>query len=485
MRPASLTFPVLPGVALSGRYLLGDPSGEGRGDCLDAVPVPGGKVGLFVADVVGIDGPADLAAEQVRAILRERLASGAPLADAMGTLDRYAEDHPQLVATTACAAVLDTADGTVEWASAGHPAPLRWAAEAPPEFLAGPPSRPLGTGGTTTTRTEHLAEGELLALYTDGLVAFDGCPLDQGSRRLAGSASRSLAEGGSEIPTQLGDLVCDGILRDLISHQQQDDAAMVLAIRTPRPSPLSLRITAEPEVLPPLRRTINAWLDELGVSLVDHVGLGHAVVELVANVIRHAYVDDGELDPGRHVILVDGHLEEDGWVCITVADHGRWRRHDSTGRGMMMAAGLADRMQVHRTAAGTRVQLAQRLNRPVPVLQPVPSQSGPQVLDETAELHLDIGVGRLVAAGPVDDVSVEMFHTGLTRATRSGTIDACVDLDGVSHLASPGVQALFECLARSKDAGSRLELRAGPASPSAQILRLVGLPVSAPTDRLV
>ena len=480
IRPAPLALPVLPGVALSGRYVLGDPTGESRGDCLDAVAIPGGKVGLFVADVVGLDGPADLAAEHLRAILRERLASGAELSNAMETLNNYAERHPQLVAASVCVAILDTSDGSLEWTAAGHPPPLVWGPDASPTFLVAPSCRPLGTGGTATTQTGTLAEGELLALYTDGLVAFEGRPLADGSIRLADSAARSLTEGGSTIPAQLGDLVCDRMLRDVSSGDQHDDAAILLAMRTPRTQPMTLRMPSDPERLPGLRHSVNVWLDGLGVSLVDHVGLGHAVVELAANVIKHAYLTEGGGDPAAQVVLVEGHLDDEGWVHIVVTDHGQWREQESSGRGMMMAAGLVDRMEVHRTPDGTRVQISQRLNRPVAVLQPVSTKPGEQVLDEASELLLDFTEGGLVAAGPVDDFSTDMFHTALTRATHSGTRDSLIDLDRVSHLGSAGVQALFECLARSEDAGARMSLQASSTSPAAQILRLVDLPVSSP-----
>lgn len=479
--PAPPALPVLPGLALSGRYVLGDPTGEGRGDCLDAVAMPGGLVGLFVVDVVGLDGPADLAAEHLRAILRERLAAGVGLTQVMETIDQYAEHNSLLGSASACVAILRPADGTFEWAAAGHPPPLRFAPDTQPTYLVAPACRPLGTGGTISTQFDVLAEGELLALYTDGLVAFEGRSLAEGSMRLAEAARNSFADGGSTIPAELGDLVCDRVLRAVSSPAQCDDAALLIAMRTPGPEPMALCIPADPEELPALRRSVNAWVDGLGASLVDHVGLGHAVVELAANVIRHAYVSDPHPDPGSHVVLIDGHLDEEGWVHIVVCDHGRWREHGPTGRGMMLAAGLVDRMEVDRTSAGTRVELSQRLNRPVSLLHPVAATPGEEVLDEMSELQLDVSDGRLVAVGPVDDLSTEMFYTALTRATHSGTRDSLIDLDRVSHLGSAGVQALFEYRTRSEHAGTRMRLVARAASPAAQILRLVDLSVSPPS----
>lgn len=465
-------LPVVPGAAVAGRYVLGDPSGESRGDCLDAVPVPGG-LGVFVGDVVGIDGPAELAAERLRAVLSERLGSGVGLAEAMTDLDLYAASTPQLVAATMCAGIVNVADGEFEWCAAGHPPPLRWGALNPPAFLPGPVGPPLGTGRATTrtTRRVHLAEGDMVALYSDGLVAFDGRSLDDGQRLLVDGAARAVARGGSEVPVQFGDEICERVFQEIASGAHHDDATMLLAIRTGDTLPFALEVPADPVQLRVLRHAINAWLDSLGASLADHVGLGHAAVELAANVISHAYLDQPAAD---RVIRCDAVLQGDGWVHISVTDRGRWRSQDSTGQGLMMAAGLADRLDIERSSNGTSVTVSQRLWRPVAVLQPLRDGASP-VVEVPNELTVDASPGRLTATGPVDDISVDVFHAALTRATRSGTQDCVVDLSRVTHLASPGVQALFEFVGRSERVGAALTIQATPGSPAAQILELVGL----------
>ena len=472
------TLPVLPGVALSGRYLLSEEPPATRGDLLDGLPLPGRKVALFTADVVGSGPDAGAAAAQVRAILRERLGAGAGLLGAMESLDRYAHANPELCAAGVCVATLGLDDGIFEWIAAGHPAPLRVSAEGA-EFLRSSSTRPLGTGARLTIRTSRLDEGDMVALFTNGLVSFEGRHLAEGSEQLAATAATALATVTSTTSSaERGDEVGDRLLRALVpARGSEDDVALLIALRSRRPEPFRLRTAATPENLPAVRHQINVWLDGLGAGLLDHVGLGHAVVELAANVVEHAY--DGARPGGAgDGIQIDGSLEDDGTVCICVVDHGRWREQArGGGRGLMMASGLADTMRMVRTARGTRVELTQRLTRPVPVLHAVATESMERTLDESGELEIHADPGELVASGPLDELASDLLHAGLTRATLAGTGDAVVDLDAVTHLGSPSVQTIFEFVARSARTGTHLTLRAGPQSPAAQILELVGLPV--------
>ncbi|WP_235736987.1 SpoIIE family protein phosphatase [Nocardioides alcanivorans] len=447
-----------------------------KGDTLDALPLPGGKVALMVADVVGSGFGATVAVSQVKAILRERLSAGAGLAGALSSADQYAHDHAEVCATTVCIALLGLRDGTLEWATAGHPPPFLLTPGAEPRLLSSEPSRPLGTGGHVVSHRARLEVGEMLGLYTDGLVCADGEGLDVGYDRLFQAFSEAVASpAGAVIPAQRGDELCDRVLRSaLLPEGNGDDAVLLLATRVLEPDPFRLNVAAVPENLPMIRHRINQWLDGLGVGLLDHVGLGHAVVELAANAVAHAYVSLPEADP---VVEIEGELGDDGTVRVTVCDRGRWRERESRGRGLMMASGLVDSIRVVRSRRGTRVTLTQRLTRPVPLLQQVVDGTG-ALLDESQELVTRTEPGRLVATGAVDDLSVEVFHAALNEATRAGTADAVVDLTGVTHLASPGVQTLFEFVGRTRRTGATLSLRAPVESPAGQILQLVDLPIS-------
>ena len=476
--PASL--PVLPGVALSGKYLLSEEPPGSRGDMLDALPLPGRKVALLIADVVGSGPEAPVAGAQVRAILRERLGAGAGLLQSLESLDRYAHTHPELCATTLCVATLGLDDGLFEWATVGHPPPLL-VQPSESTFLRATPTRPLGTGGHLTTRTTRLEPDQMVALYTDGLVTSGGRDLAAGQGMLADAAAKALVETRHTVSAvQRADDVGDRMLHTMVPHQGcTDDGAVLIAARATRPEPFALRSPATPDAVPDVRHRINTWLDGLGAGLIDHVGLGHAVVELAANVVEHAYGEPGAQAEPDHIIEVDGRLEDDGTVCITVGDRGRWREPREShgrGRGLMMASGLADAMRMVRTGRGTRVELTQRLTRPVALLRAVAEESGARVLDESEELDIHADAARVIASGPLDELATDLLHAALTRATRAGTSDAVLDLAAVTHLGSPAVQTIFEFVARAARTGTHLALEAPPESPAAQILEVVGLP---------
>lgn len=477
--PAML--PVLPGAAVSGCYVFNEEPPSTRGDILDALAMPRRQVALFVVDVVGSGTVAEVAVGQVRGILRERLGAGVGLMAALESLDRYAYTQPELAAATVCIATLGLDDGVFEWATAGHPPPL-WlgAAVGVPSFLRSSPTRPLGTGGHRVTHTARLEPGDMVGLYTDGLITFDGRSLAIGKSRLLEAVR--LAQAATPVmdsAAQRGDDVCDRVLRAMIPTQRHsDDAALLIVTRTALPEPFALSTEAVPENLPLVRHQINRWLDGLGAGLIDHIGLGHAVVELAANVIEHAYGDA----PGTRThqrIDVRARLDEDGIVRLEVSDTGAWRPAEARGdgRGLMMAAGLAETLRMVRSVQGTRVELTQRLTRPVPMLRAVASSHVGIVIDETEELATWLEGGRLMVTGSVDPLSVESFHAALTQATRAGTRDTAVDLDGITHLGSPGVQTIFEFVARAALTGVQLALWATPESPAAQVLELVGLPV--------
>ncbi|WP_203335732.1 SpoIIE family protein phosphatase [Nocardioides limicola] len=463
-------LPVLPGVSLAGRYLLTETEPSDRGDTLDAFDLPGGRVGLMVVDVVGHGFPAALVANGVRSVLRERLGSGISLGTAVESLHRLARQVPEAATTTLCAVVMDRRDGAVEYIAAGHPAPLVWGATGPPRSLGESRGRPLGTGAQVQTGRTRLEVGESLLLVTDGILGGVG---EAGELERAIVHARARLAMDTDSPALRDEEVCAELLAAVPAPGLLDDAALLLMRRIRPAKPLALTLPATPRQFVVARERVGAWLDSLGAGLADRVSLGHAVHELIANVIEHAY---GASADG--VFQLTGVLTDDGTAVIMVTDHGRWSSGSAGGRGLVMAAGLTDDLRIQRTDRGTAVEVRRRLGRPVPFLASVPipevdalfeSGRGPGLRTESTE-------GRLTAAGPIDDVTVEAFETALWETTRVGTADAVIDLTGVTLLASPGVQAIFDMVRRSHRSGSVLQLVAEAGSPAALMLDRVDLP---------
>ena len=112
----------------------------------------------------------------------------------------------------------------LRWSNAGHPPPVLVRAGGAAELLQRAPARLLGTMPPHPPRTEHeeeLRPGELLVLYTDGLVERRGMDLDDGTDWLLGALSRS---GDEHL-----DRVCDGLLG--ARGSRGDDDVALLTVR--------------------------------------------------------------------------------------------------------------------------------------------------------------------------------------------------------------------------------------------------------------
>ena len=476
-------LPVVPGLVLAGQYALTEQEPRHRGDTLGACALGGGRVGLMVADVVGHGAGASLSAAELRALLWSFLCDGALLTGALEGLDRHAERHRELAASAVGVAVLDLRSGSMEYATAGMAPPIVLRPGGTPRQLPTLRMRPLGTGGSMRSDTTVLGPDDMVVWSTNGLLNSPGRGLVGDAADLVERAGQALDESVLR-DSPLGERA-DEVGRSILSRQftadMCDDVAVLVAQRRTAPEALSLRLDVDTYDIGELHTTVSGWLDDVGVGLADHISLGHALVELATNVVNHAYrrsdLAGGWVEGrGDRPLVIDAALDETGAVVATVSDRGRWRSPGSgSGHGLTMAAGLVDSMHVKRTPEGTLVEIRSRLGRPVGLWQVETGAShwrGDSLPDEMSTVVL---AGRLTASGPVDEGSAEQFHAALVEATRAGTEAATVDLTGLTLLASPGVQSLFELSARSTQSGVRMDIVASEQSPARRILDLVGL----------
>jgi anti-sigma regulatory factor (Ser/Thr protein kinase) len=119
-----------------------------------------------------------------------------------------------------------------------------------------------------------------------------------------------------------------------------------------------LRLDADPDVIPAMRRVLGRWLREAGASEaeVDEVTL--ACSEASANAIEHAYA------PGETGFELRGKRSDVDEVQVAVHDWGSWRdpRGVNRGRGLALMEALMDRVEIDAGADGTTVRLARRLH---------------------------------------------------------------------------------------------------------------------------
>lgn len=476
------SLPVLPRVEVAASYLLADASGSAGGDWFDVIPVSDDHVALVVGDVVGHGVGASAVMGRLRAVLEERLATGCDLLDALAALDRFAARDPEAHAATVCVADLDLDSGLLRYCTAGHPPPIAVAAgEA--AYLPRSGAGALVTGRPYVAAEHVLDEDEVVLLYSDGIVERPGRSIPQNTLDLLRAATDAVAGRGFTLGSAVH--AVDRITQqplELLTRMTgfADDIALVAARRRTPPEPLERHLAAVPDSLRPALADLMAWLEGQRVQSSDVMAVAHAVGELVSNVIDHAYRDRGT-DPEHEVFTLTASLTDAGEGRVEIADGGAWREPETTsdhGRGLAMASGLVDRLELDRRPGGTTACVTHRLHRHVELLTEV-SGAQPAGARPGVAFACDFDDGLLRVSGPVDRDSVDVLRSALKRASLGGARSLVVDLDAVTHLASSGVQALVEALA----AGPGVRLLAPFGSPAQHVLELVRLPYSTGLER--
>ena len=141
------------------------------GDFYDAMTLPGGRAAFILGDVCGHGRQALARTAFVRYTLRAYLEAGLEPRSALQVAGTVMDDHLDGEFATVVIAVHDPAQGTLTYASAGHPAPLV-AGPARPEAIVAASAPPVGIGLRTGVRQTvlPLPPGSVVCLYTDGLA---------------------------------------------------------------------------------------------------------------------------------------------------------------------------------------------------------------------------------------------------------------------------------------------------------------------------
>jgi serine phosphatase RsbU (regulator of sigma subunit) len=146
-------------------------SAEGvvAGDCFDVAQLRGGLLSLIVVDIAGHGATEGILALRCKELLRASLAAGSEPGAAIGTAAQQLGDMGPEVFLTAFVALVDTRDGSIRYANAGHP-PAYVCAEAGISEL-GPTGPLVGLlGDVWTTADAAMSPGDNLCAYTDGLI---------------------------------------------------------------------------------------------------------------------------------------------------------------------------------------------------------------------------------------------------------------------------------------------------------------------------
>jgi serine phosphatase RsbU (regulator of sigma subunit) len=207
----------LPGLRTVVQYLPASRVGRVGGDWYITAEMPDGKVLIAIGDVAGHG----LAAAAGMARLRGALAGLAITRAAPERLVGWLNELVRHVAIEHTASVIagyfDPASLLFTWAQGGHPPPVlvrgAWARplDQPAGILLGAGDEPYQAA------TQQLARGDLLLLFTDGLIERRDRPVEQGLAILA-QAVRGIADPERAIAAAL---------RELGNTDTEDDTCLV------------------------------------------------------------------------------------------------------------------------------------------------------------------------------------------------------------------------------------------------------------------
>lgn len=247
--------PRVPRLDVAVRYVPAAEHVKVGGDWYDAFETADGRTVLVIGDVAGHDGHAAVTMAQLRSKVRgiAHVLVRSP-AVVLTALDRTLRSlNPDAMATMVMADVRpdagddlsapnDGGDGdndgdndgdsgggpaglVLRWANAGHPPPLLVRTDRTARLLEHEPDLLLGVE-PRTVRHDHevgLRPGDVVVLFTDGLVERRGAEIDDGLDRIVEVAR---AVGGDSL-----DALCDALLAPIGGHPSDDVALLAVRAR--------------------------------------------------------------------------------------------------------------------------------------------------------------------------------------------------------------------------------------------------------------
>ncbi len=483
-------LPVLSRVRIAAHYMAARTSQQAGGDWFDAIALPGGQVALVVGDVVGQGVPAAAAMGQLRSVLGELLTAEPDLRAVLSRLDAFAARAPDLRVARLAVAELDPATGSLRYVTCGHPPPLVIGADGGTRLLPVTGTGPLGTGSEPVLGTASLRPGELLMLYSDGLIQRPQVSVAESLAELreaaedavSGAAAAGIAAGASP-----GERVCRHAVATLTGRGYADDITALAAEFVADPVPeLNLEFPAEAANVLQVRRAFAAWLNRIDAAVIDANDLLLAVVETVTNAVEHAYREDV---PG--LVRFRAALSDDGYLECQVTDHGRWQRPDpatgNRGHGLMVASQVVDAMRVSHAmppagpesgSRGTVVTLRHRLRRPASITTDISDQPAEPYSATAFRMEIESQGTEPCAkvSGPVDGSTADRLAKQLLTACRGGTLPITLDLTGITYLASSGIRVIYQVKERLLAHQQDLTILAAADSSAHALLDMARLP---------
>ncbi|MBV9726153.1 MAG: SpoIIE family protein phosphatase [Gammaproteobacteria bacterium] len=218
-------FPAREGCDAAARMI---PATTMGGDFYDYIELPGGLIGMVIADVSGHGVPAAFFMAVARTNLRELALRHTDAGECLAhTNEALCGQNPLDLFVTVFYCILDPKTGVLSYANGGHNPPYVRRAAGPVEALDGRGGLVLGAmpGARYPTHTVQLLKGDRLVLYTDGVTeAFNPEAELYGANRLVDEVH---VHGGGT-PQALVEHLCQSVASFAGSTPQSDDITLTV-----------------------------------------------------------------------------------------------------------------------------------------------------------------------------------------------------------------------------------------------------------------
>ena len=497
------TFPAFPGRDDISVHATLRPARELGGDFYDCFFVDADHLFFCVGDVSDTGVAAALFMAAAKTLIRARSAEDPSPASLVTYVNaELARDNDACMFVTLFAGQLDTTNGDLVYTNAGHDPPYVRGLDGSLARLdeRHGPLAGAAPGIVYRESRRRLAAGDVLVAFTDGVTeARDDSARLFSDERTAEAIRSGAAVSAAEVLDRLVAAV-----DAFAGHAEQADDITILALQFRQPSdpmPVAAPVSAETVLIRNRAGDLGAIDAALG-RLAERAQLPAETVadirvvcdELLANVIAHGFVDDGEHEvevrvelAGRRLVLS---VSDDGvpFDPLAVASPDTSQPLEDRaigGLGIHLVRHLVDEATYERRGERNVLtvvkDVARRPAEAAPAVAPPESRTaGPRAVDGRGDTQMEIRTRRvgdvLVAdiAGRLDSRTAGPASTELNQIAQGGPGKLVLNVRKLEYVSSAGLRAMLVAAKLMQTRGGALTICDANA-PVTQVMELSGM----------